>query len=140
MAVLNREYDSLVNVIQTDSIIMPSIDEITKSGQLKYTQVSSMVWDTGATNTLISSQVVDALELVPLEESLVEGVGGIVKSLVYEISLYLANDIVFKNVKALCSDIGDYDLVVGMDIIAQGDFVVSNNQGKICFKIGRAHV
>ena len=44
MAVLNREYDSLVNVIQTDSIIMPSIDEITKSGQLKYTQVSSMVW------------------------------------------------------------------------------------------------
>ena len=132
MAVLNREYDSLVNVIQTDSIIMPSIDEITKSGQLKYTQVSSMVWDTGATNTLISSQVVDALELVPLEESLVEGVGGIVKSLVYEISLYLANDIVFKNVKALCSDIGDYDLVVGMDIIAQGDFVVSNNQ------IGRA--
>ena len=133
MAVLNREYDSLVNVIQTDSIIMPSIDEITKSGQLKYTQVSSMVWDTGATNTLISSQVVDALELVPLEESLVEGVGGIVKSLVYEISLYLANDIVFKNVKALCSDIGDYDLVVGMDIIAQGDFVVSNNQEKICF-------
>ena len=133
MAVLNREYDSLVNVIQTDSIIMPSIDEITKSGQLKYTQVSSMVWDTGATNTLISSQVVDALELVPLEESLVEGVGGIVKSLVYEISLYLANDIVFKNVKALCSDIGDYDLVVGMDIIAQGDFVVRNNQGKICF-------
>ena len=133
MAVLNREYDSLVNVIQTDSIIMPSIDEITKSGQLKYTQVSSMVWDTGATNTLISSQVVDALELVPLKESLVEGVGGIVKSLVYEISLYLANDIVFKNVKALCSDIGDYDLVVGMDIIAQGDFGVSNNQGKICF-------
>ena len=133
MAVLNREYDSLVNVIQTVSIIMPSIDEITKSGRLKYTQVSSMVWDTGATNTLISSQVVDALELVPLEESLVEGVGGIVKSLVYEISLYLANDIVFKNVKALCSDIGDYDLVVGMDIIAQGDFVVSNNQGKICF-------
>ena len=119
MAVLNREYDSLVNVIQTDSIIMPSIDEITKSGQLKYTQVSSMVWDTGATNTLISSQVVDALELVPLEESLVEGVGGIVKSLVYEISLYLANDIVFKNVKALCSDIGDYDLVVGMDIIGE---------------------
>ena len=133
MAVLNREYDSLVNVIQTDSIIMPSIDEITKSGQLKYTQVSSMVWDTGATNTLISSQVVDALELVPLEESLVEGVGGIVKSLAYEISLYLANDIVFKNVKALCSDIGDYDLVVGMDIIAQGDFVVSNNQGKNMF-------
>lgn len=131
MAVLNREYDSLVNVIQTDSIIMPSIDEITKSGQLKYTQVSSMVWDTGATNTLISSQVVDALELVPLEESLVEGVGGIVKSLVYEISLYLANDIVFKNVKALCSDIGDYDLVVGMDIIAQGDFVVSNNQESV---------
>ncbi len=131
MAVLNREFDSLVNVIQTDSIIMPSIDEITKSGQLKYTQVSSMVWDTGATNTLISSQVVDALELVPLEESLVEGVGGIVKSLVYEISLYLANDIVFKNVKALCSDIGDYDLVVGMDIIAQGDFVVSNNQGGV---------
>ena len=133
MAVLNREYDSLVNVIQTDSIIMPSIDEITKSGQLKYTQVSSMVWDTGATNTLISSQVVDALELVPLEESLVEGVGGIVKSLVYEISLYLANDIVFKNVKALCSDIGDYDLVVGMDIIAQGDFVVSKKKKKICF-------
>lgn len=32
MAVLNREYDSLVNVIQTDSIIMPSIDEITKVG------------------------------------------------------------------------------------------------------------
>ena len=40
---------------------------------------------------------------------------------------------VLSSYKALCSNIGDYDLVVGMDIIAQGDFVVSNNQGKICF-------
>ena len=92
-----------------------------------------MVWDTGATNTLVSSQVVEALGLVPIEKSLVEGVGGIVESSVYRISIYLADNIVFKNVKVLCSDIGNYDLVVGMDIIAQGDFAISNNGGQVCF-------
>ena len=133
MAVLNKEYHSLVSAIQTDCIVMPSIEEITQSKQLRYTEVKSMVWDTGATNTLVSSQVVEALGLVPLEKSRVEGVGGIIESSVSEISIYLADNIVFKNVKVLCSDIGDYDLVVGMDIIAQGDFVISNNKGQVCF-------
>lgn len=122
----------MINAIQTDCIVMPSIEEITQSRQLCYTEVKSMVWDTGATNTLVSSQVVEALELVPIEKSLVEGVGGIVESSVYRISIYLADNIVFKNVKVLCSDIGDYDLVVGMDIIAQGDFAISNNGGQVC--------
>ena len=123
----------MINAIQTDCIVMPSIEEITQSRQLCYTEVMSMVWDTGATNTLVSSQVVEALGLVPIEKSLVEGVGGIVESSVYRISIYLADNIVFKNVKVLCSDIGDYDLVVGMDIIAQGDFAISNNGGQVCF-------
>lgn len=123
----------MVNAIQTDCIVMPSIEEITQTKQLRYTQVESMVWDTGATNTLISSQVVEALGLTPVEKSLVEGVGGIIESAVYNISIYLADNIVFKNVKVLCSDIGDYDLVVGMDIIAQGDFVISNNNRQVCF-------
>ena len=133
MAVLNKEYHSLVTAIQTDCIVMPSIEDITQSKQLLYTEVKSMVWDTGATNTLVSSQVVKALGLVPIENSLVEGVGGIIESSVYKLSVYLANDIIFKNVKALCSDIGDYDLVIGMDIIAQGDFAISNNNGQVCF-------
>lgn len=133
MSVLNKEYHGLVNAIQTDCIVMPSIEEITQTKQLRYTEVASMVWDTGATNTLVSSQVVEALGLAPIEKSLVEGVGGIIESVVYNISIYLADNIVFKNVKALCSDIGDYDLVVGMDIIAQGDFVISNNNGQVCF-------
>ncbi len=82
---------------------------------------------------MVSSQIVEALGLVPVEKSLVEGVGGIIESSVYTISIYLADNIVFKNVKVLCSDIGDYDLVVGMDIIAQGDFAISNNKGQVCF-------
>lgn len=133
MAVLNKEYHHLVNAIQTDCIVMPSVEEITQSKRLRYTEIESMVWDTGATNTLISSQVVEALGLASIEKSLVEGVGGIIKSAVYNISIYLADNIVFKNVKVLCSDIGDYDLVVGMDIIAQGDFVISSNKGQVCF-------
>ncbi len=133
MAVLNKEYPGMIDAIQTDCIVMPGIEEMTQSRQLSYAEVKSMVWDTGATNTLVSSQVVEALGLVPVEQSLVEGVGGIVASSVYRISVYLADNIVFKNVKALCSDIGDYDLVVGMDIIAQGDFAVSHNKGQVCF-------
>ena len=48
------------------------------------------------------------------------------ESSVYKINIYLENNVEFIGIEALSGDIGDYDLIIGMDMITLGDFVISN--------------
>ena len=38
------------------------------------------------------------------------------------------------NEEVYCSDIDDYDLLIGMDIITQSDFLITNKDGKTTFQ------
>ena len=132
MATINKKYPNRVNAIQTNCIITPYFEK----GQgisIPGCEVESTVWDTGATNTVISGQVIDALGLEPIEKSQIEGVGGIMESSVYKINIYLENNVEFIGIEALSGDIGDYDLIIGMDMITLGDFVIINKDGKTWF-------
>lgn len=52
---------------------------------------------------------------------------------VYSINIYFENHLEFKSIEVLSGDIGDYDLIIGMDIIILGDFIISNKDGKTWF-------
>ena len=132
MATINKKYTDRANAIQTNCVITPYFVK----GQSTFVpgcEVESTVWDTGATNTVISGQVIDALSLKPIEKSQIEGVGGIMDSSVYKINIYLENNVEFIGIEALSGDIGDYDLIIGMDMITLGDFVISNKDGETWF-------
>ena len=91
------------------------------------------VWDTGATNTIISSAVIDALGLKPVRQTQIEGVGGCMDSSVYKINIYVDGCLEFTGIEALSGDIGDYDVIIGMDIITLGDFVITNKDDQTWF-------
>lgn len=132
MATISQKYPGRINAIQTNCIVTQSL-AVSTDGKVHGCEVESTVWDTGATNTIISQEIVDILDLKPISKAKIEGVGGIVESAVYQINIYFANRMEFKSIEVLSGDIGDYDLIIGMDIITLGDFVLSNKDGKTWF-------
>lgn len=88
------------------------------------------IWDTGATGTVISQKVVDDLDLKPAGMTKVRTAGGETLSPVYFICLVLPNNVATPQLRVTRGIITDADVLIGMDIISGGDFVVTNKDGK----------
>ena len=65
MAVYTNEYESQPEAILTNVIVCPAVDITANVAVPVHCQVENVLWDTGAPNTLISHEVVDALGLQP---------------------------------------------------------------------------
>lgn len=93
------------------------------------------IWDTGATRTSISFKVAADLNLVRLGFLSINTPSGATTVNTYCVDVSLSNDITIKDVRVCDSAIGDQgiDVLVGMDIISQGDFAVSNYDGCTTF-------
>lgn len=93
-------------------------------------------WDTGATNTCISENVVEKLGLIPSGQRPIQTPSGRKIVNEYRLDIKLQNeDVHLQNVFVLDSEIGEQgiDVLIGMDIINLGDFSVSNFDGKTTF-------
>lgn len=92
-------------------------------------------WDTGATGTCISKEIVSQLELQPTGMINVQTPSGIGTMNKYMVNLILNNEIKIMNLVVMDSEIGNQgiDVLIGMDIISIGDFAVSNFDGKTQF-------
>lgn len=92
----------------------------------------SIQWDTGATGTCISKDVAMRLGLIPIGKVKVHTPSGIGTMNQYIINLILNNEVVFHNWVVMDSEIGKQgiDVLVGMDIISNGDFAISNYEGE----------
>lgn len=97
-------------------------------------QVDSL-WDTGATITAISEKVVNDLMLSPIGQRLISTPSGKKQVNKYLLTIKLPNDVIFTDFEVCDSDIGEqgFDLLIGMDIIGEGDFAVSNYRGVTTF-------
>ncbi|PTR16962.1 aspartyl protease [Nitrosospira sp. Nsp2] len=88
-------------------------------------------WDTGATKSVITRRVVEALGLKPMKSirGYLQGVdGGVEKSEAYVINLSLPSKITFHELIVISKSPGDvwWDVLIGMDIISAGKFSVKN--------------
>ena len=117
-------------------IVMPS-DVVDANVDRRYCRIENAVWDTGATNTVISPDVVEALGLKPTGKSSISAYGGVVETCTYRIDIYFDNGYRIQNLEVMSGDYSDYDVLIGMDVITQGDFFVSTVNGKtsFCFRI-----
>jgi hypothetical protein len=94
----------------------------------------SAIWDTGATNTVITQNVVSKCSLWQIDKTITHTVNGPRTSNVYLVSLILPNGILFPSWKVTDGELGgNYDVLIGMDVIIQGDFAISNFNGKTTF-------
>ncbi len=91
------------------------------------------LWDTGATASVISSEVVKQLGLKPIGKANVTGVNTTTIVNKYMVNFYLPNNVGVYGVTVLEGKLNNFDILIGMDIITLGDFSISNYNGKTTF-------
>jgi len=128
-----RNYNRIVREIETDVSIKPPLF-LGGGNELPWVNVKG-IWDTGATRTAITNKIVQLLGLKPTGKATVFGVNSQAIVNRYLVDIKLPDEIVFHNFEVLESKLNSpgIDILVGMDIIQQGDFAISNANGKTTF-------
>jgi predicted aspartyl protease len=121
----------LVNQVE---IIIPNTNNVLKI---------NAIWDTGATSTAITQNVVDKLGLLPTGMTNVHTANGTALQNTYIVDVRLPNQVQVKDVTvtAAAAFSSGCDALIGMDIIGLGDFSVTNYNGETCmsFRIPSCH-
>lgn len=106
----------------------------------KMLQVNA-IWDTGATGSCITQNVVDALHLIPVGKRKISTANGENIADVYNINIGLPNGVGFTYIQVTCTPIGGADMLIGMDMIMEGDLCITNKNGdsKFTFQIPSSH-
>ena len=92
------------------------------------------LWDTGATNSMITSRAVADLGLQAGGYTPVHHVQGTTDDVpFYYVNLVLFSNFHFQDVAVVLGKLTDTDILIGMDIINRGDFAVSNKNGATAF-------
>ena len=91
------------------------------------------IWDTGATNSVVSAQVVSLCGLTAIGFETVHTVSTTEVVEAYQVQMGLPNGVLVAPVKVTKGRIAGGDVLIGMDIISQGDFAVSNLGGHTQF-------
>lgn len=91
------------------------------------------IWDTGATNSVISHKVVDDCGLKPIGMTQVHSVSDTKLTETYLVSISLPNKVIFPQVKVTKGVLTGFEVLIGMDIINQGDFAITHNEGTTVF-------
>lgn len=119
-------YGGRVRVLKTEvGIFCPSSEEEAKpvTPQVK---PCIAIWDTGATGTVVTKQVADELGLKPIGITEVYHAQGKGLTNEYLVNVALLNGVVIPGVRVTEGILAGCDVLIGMDIIAMGDFAVTN--------------
>jgi len=89
------------------------------------------IWDTGASSSAITQRVVDELGLSVISRGITRTAAGPKETTMHSIHLWLPEHVVITHCIASCVDLKllGVDLLIGMDVISQGDFSISNYEG-----------
>lgn len=91
------------------------------------------LWDTGAVCTTITSGLAAALGLPPMGFETVFHANGSCVVKKYMVNVLLPNGIELPMLPVLEGNLHGCDMLIGMDIISKGDFVLTNRDGKTVF-------
>jgi hypothetical protein len=127
-----KSVGGVLNVLKTACGITESRDPATL-GPPKLHEFQA-IWDTGATNSVITQKVVDTCHLRPIGMTQVHGVNSTDLCEVFLVDVHLLNNVAINQVRVTKGRLaGDVDVLIGMDIISVGDFVITNQGGVTIF-------
>ena len=140
MSILTKSYGKRQDAIVTDCYVVMPEGVMDSNGNRLYCKIENAAWDTGATNTIISPEIVNVLGLTPSGRCEVSAYGGVMEANTYTIDLCFDNGYKIANLQVLGGDADselDYDVLIGMDVITKGDFCVStvNEQTVFSFRM-----
>jgi hypothetical protein len=122
-----------LSVLSTEARIAAAFDPKSPPAAVNYAKFIA-IWDTGATNTVITANVVAACGLKPVGMTKVRTAGGERDCEVYLVNVALPNGVGFAGVRVTKGELGTgADVLIGMDIIGGGDFAVTGAGGKTVF-------
>lgn len=96
------------------------------------------MWDTGSSVTLISERIAAELGLVHTGTTIVSGFDGRTsRANTYRIDLRFTDDISINFIEAVSTPSPFFDLLIGMDVISQGNFHVDSiaKQPQLSFEV-----
>jgi uncharacterized protein YchJ len=98
------------------------------------TKVSTRgIWDTGATNSVVTKSTAESLGLKPVGQTKVRGVHGDKIVNVYYVKITLNNKNITLNTQVTeCDELStnkSVGMLIGMNVITKGDFAITNFQG-----------
>lgn len=95
------------------------------------------LWDTGATKTCIPQLVVTQLGLIPIGEGLISSASQTDKTSKFIIDILLPSSIRIEKIEVYGMINKDIEhLLIGMDIITLGDFLITNNNNQTVLNFG----
>lgn len=129
---LTVRYNSLSPVLACKALVSQAFDpniKIAHPPQIDFLAI----WDTGATNTVITENVVNTCGLKPIGMARVNTANGQADCPVFLINLLLPSKVGFHHLRVTQGKLTGADMLIGMDIITRGDFVVTNKDSKTIF-------
>ena len=125
-----KKYDDIVSQIILPCEVSKPVADIAHGIDMT---TFDALWDTGASCSAISKRAATLLKLVPVSVNSVYHANGRSMVNLYDISFILPNKTLFPHVTVVEVTLSDFDLLIGMDIISQGDLSISNKDGKTTF-------
>lgn len=133
MGTITRRFQEKIDSIVTESYIYAPTD-FAQGGPVKRVKIQRSLWDTGASVTLISARVAKVLGLTSIGKSGVSGYNqGIDVKDTFLVHIGLPTGDIITNIMAMEFDTDEYDVVIGMDVICNGDLAITNKDDKTTF-------
>lgn len=131
------DYKTVVNALFTQvSVGSGLVFNQNDVNNVQFQNITAL-WDTGATNSVISQSIATKLKLVPIDRQEIAGVNGTSIVDVHIVSFLLpmpdGNPIIFPNLRVNVGILHGFDMLIGMDVIQNGDFSISNAQNHTHF-------
>lgn len=125
-------FNARMSVLITPASVFPAFDPSKTSKYPKGFEVKA-IWDTGATHTVITPSLVKKCGLKPISVAKVYNAGDKKprRADVYMINLQLPSKVGISSLRVTEGMLrGEPEMLIGMDVINQGDFAVTNKDGK----------
>jgi predicted aspartyl protease len=129
-ATLTYTYPNLIDSILTPVELFSDIYDDTTS------YLTNALWDTGAMGSVISPNAAEELNLDIVDTIEIAGINGNSIAKVAVASVHFPSGAVIKDLRvAICDMFPGNEMIIGMDIISQMDFAITNGCGQTQFSI-----
>lgn len=128
---LTTKYPGRTNVLTCMIRVTAAFDPQTQNpNEVPHVELDA-IWDTGATASVVSRNVVRKLKLEPTGRKDVHTANGVAQQNTYSVAIGLPSGVYFPFLSVTEADLTTgSDALIGMDIISLGDFSVTCANGK----------
>ena len=122
MSAFATEYQGIVRAVVSDIGIVTDVTTDTVQAVK-----CKALWDTGAVYSVISNAFAAKLGLIEFDRGRNYTAQGSYETSVYLASIVLPSGMIVPDLRISSGEFQDFDFLIGMDVISQGDFHLTND-------------